>query len=704
MKNNFITATIPGLSAGDIFDQKEIKKSWIIGDAFVICDINDHLFAYYKSTALEAKAIPYTLDQAKVEKVYLNPKMNFVVLKTATNCYFRNAENKAIEDTDQIKDFYIEPYSDHFYRMDQYGNWYNIEGIQLDQPVFIQGDVLCSLSGKQSKKSISFRNQEIYLSPNGGLIQVGKLIYDESLNLVYYHGIKITGLGKKNIAFENGDAIQEVLLGLNDTAFILENQKTPYLINNDKIKTHVQTVTKNNIRYEVFESAKHRYVINFNNNELLTCDNNHVFIDFNSNHKIGNYDLVKAKENNQDFYMDINQKSKFILPQIHHEPICFICENGLSHHELKIRNMATPNRRFVFDEINQDVFTLNEGTVVPEEVTEPVFYSQYYGIALIDGEEKLFYKKSKTVVLLQDGSEVAAIKSGPGQKLINAISTDGEAIVIDARHSYHEVHKAVAGEYYLEEVLSVAHKVANAYLQNAKIKALGGAEERVIRLDDEQLKLFTLPADLLAQPENSDLSVFVDSPIISINFEQEILLDKHLFLQAKFLPYHGGPSAILLNRKNNRPLQMEGGSHKYELICTIHNQMIEKEYYIGSHRIIGGYTIAEDLSENELIFSLDNNSSTLYFDQEQLPILSRVTYNKTVAEWNYLLYEIRNLSPTPEYIAVEKDAPYRVLFQKLLNKESPVIVKNLKQALDTPEEISLLKRLFLRDPGYLREI
>ena len=73
-------------------------------------------------------------------------------------------------------------------------------------------------------------------------------------------------------------------------------------------------------------------------------------------------------------------------------------------------------------------------------------------------------------------------------------------------------------------------------------------------------------------------------------------------------------------------------------------------------------------------------------------------------EWAYNLFEIRSSNAGTDFIAVEKVAPFRILAQKVKGIEVPKIVKETGGSLKTPEEISRFRKIFIEDPGYLKEI
>jgi len=175
----------------------------------------------------------------------------------------------------------------------------------LDTPIFLKGDVVCSLLGKVSKKSMSFKNQNILISPLQQLIQIGKLVYNNQLELVHYFGEKVTGLGAKNISFGDTDVLQEIYLGLNQTAFINEFTKEPFLINNEEVTLHVQTVHKGKHRYEVFQSRTREYVIEDSSDCMYCLEEEPVHFDWSTYLNINKQSLALVKKQEEAFFIDI---------------------------------------------------------------------------------------------------------------------------------------------------------------------------------------------------------------------------------------------------------------------------------------------------------------------------------------------------------------------------------------------------------------
>ena len=118
-----------------------------IGDMIIAWQDDKRCQVYTKEYA-NGKASLYTIDGATIEAVVLPTNHNFVILRTAQQTYVRDLNNQPLQEAIHWADYYLEPYTQHFYRKDERGNWYDIEGYRLDAPIFLKGEVLCSLIGK----------------------------------------------------------------------------------------------------------------------------------------------------------------------------------------------------------------------------------------------------------------------------------------------------------------------------------------------------------------------------------------------------------------------------------------------------------------------------------------------------------------------------------------------------------------------------
>ena len=679
------------------------KSSLVVADIIIIW-MEDGDCKVFKKENIEKKAELYKIDGASIEDVFVPYNHELLILKTKKGEYIRDFNNEEVEEAAHWADYYFEPMTASFYRKDTRGNWYDIEGYRLASPVFLKEDVLCSLPGKTSKKSASFKGQKLVISPSAEIIQIGKLVYNTDLKLVHYFGEKITGLGKKNISFSGKDILQEVLLGLNRSAFINEFTKEPYLINNEEIIGHVQTVVKGRHRFEVFKSNKRKYIVENASFSIFAFEGAPVILDFSTFLELGFHELIQAKKGRERFYMDINSKKPFAIPNSE-EWVIEIDQQAITIGGDDLYNMKTKEKAFVYNENKNIIFTLNKGTVQPESITPLEGFENNYAFANIKNEQKLFYKKQNEIITL--GEEELTIKTlqrKAKQKLFNAVSNSDEKIVLDARKGLDNLILAKSGDQKILKVLDQPHPVGNTVLQNVLLQTLGGSEPRVINLNEEFLSVFTLPQDLKEYPERETPSSFHGNPILSIDFENSIKIKDEIFYQGTFLSFFGNVHSVIIQQINARPLHLDGAGHRNELVTAFNLSTLHQVYQLGPHHMIGGHTLTEDFKENELLFSIGTKKSWLSFYDAFLPILKRVVELKEATKWNYLLFELREMSSTIEYIAVEKVPPYRVLVEKQKGKPVPKIVKSKEKVLKTPDEISAIQKFFLEDPGYLMEV
>ncbi len=350
-------------------------------------------------------------------------------------------------------------------------------------------------------------------------------------------------------------------------------------------------------------------------------------------------------------------------------------------------------------------FSLDEGTVVPEAIAEPPAYAHHYGVATIGGEDKLFYQKTSRIVRLgADGIELARLTSPSGQKLLNALTTNGERIVLDARKGFDRITRAYIGQQAVHEVFGEPQKLGQTVVQNAALETLGGTEKRVIDINREELRLYSLPDDLTASSEGNMPSVFRSNPLSELFFEAKVQVSEEVFVPGLFEPFHGPPRPVLLQMENGRPLHLEGGGFRNELVTGFHSDTLSGLYQLGPHRMIGATTLTEELKEGEIMFALPSKQSWLMMGHSFLPILRKVVVQRATQKWDYLLFELRRIATKKEYLVVERKPPHRILVTVEEGVEVPKVVSDLKRSLKPPRKLSGLRKLFVGDPGYLREL
>ena len=137
-----------------------------------------------------------------------------------------------------------------------------------------------------------------------------------------------------------------------------------------------------------------------------------------------------------------------------------------------------------------------------------------------------------------------------------------------------------------------------------------------------------------------------------------------------------------------------------ELVTSFDKITQNQSYYLGEHRLISAHTLTEDLKEKELLFSLTTLGNWLPFYDAYLPPFRRIVELQGGANWEYLLLELRGVASAVEYVAVEKQAPYRLLVETRRGKPIPKIVKSTEKVLKSPEEITAIRQFFLLDPRY----
>jgi len=694
MKNQSSTVEKKYLIGG-----KNYQSIQLIGDIAIAWE-DQKKCEVFIANSISTEAQLYTINGVTIDEVLLPYNHDFVLLKTKEHTYARDFKNRPLEEAKDWADYYFEPYTNSFYRKDERGNWYDIEGYRLDTAIFLKGDVLCSLLGKVSKKSMSFKYQEVLISPRQELIQVGKLVYDNRLELIHYFGEKITGLGAKNISFGGSDVLQEIYLGLNQTAFINEFTKEPFLINNEEVTRHVQSVQKGKHRYEVFQSRTREYVIEDRSDCMYCLEEEPVHFDWSTYLTINKQPLALVKKQADAFFIDVKTKQPFLISNIE-ERIIQIDLTPISIEKEFCYNIKTPNLSFVYNATKDEIFTLDSETIQPEKLEIASNFDNYLCYATINEKRNLFYKKqNKLVQLGKEALTVSQIDSPPKDKLLNALDTEGQPLVIDARKGLSDLQLAAVEAQKIVEVFDQPHTIGNKILQNVLMQSVGGNVPRVINLNTEQLSLFILPIDLTENTEQAIPSNFAANPIVSIDFESPITIGVHSFLAAQFLSFLDQIHPLILQHKNGRPIQLDSVGHKMELVTGFDKGTQNQSYFLGEHQLIGAHTLTEDLKEKELLLSLNTLGNWLPFYDAYLPPFRRVVELQGAANWKYLLLELRGVASTVEYVAVENQPPYRLLVETRRGKPIPKIVKSTEKVLKSPEEITAIRQFFLLDPRY----
>jgi len=61
-----------------------------------------------------------------------------------------------------------------------------------------------------------------------------------------------------------------------------------------------------------------------------------------------------------------------------------------------------------------------------------------------------------------------------------------------------------------------------------------------------------------------------------LDFENIIKIEDEEFLVGKFIPLREDTSPIIIQKKNNRPLHLEGGAHRNELVTGFNFLLYKK--------------------------------------------------------------------------------------------------------------------------------
>jgi len=247
--------------------------------------------------------------------------------------------------------------------------------------------------------------------------------------------------------------------------------------------------------------------------------------------------------------------------------------------------------------------------------------------------------------------------------------------------------------------------VRKGFDQLERAYANGQAVTEVYEYPRNVLTIFTLPEKLSADPAGISPSLYQSNPLIELDFKHPIKLMGDAFFKGTFLPYHDTPKTVLIQEQSNQPLHLEGNGHKHELVTAfVPNTTIDK-YYIGENRMIGAKTLKEDGQEGQILFAFQRKTTWIPFNEAALPVTQNVVKVNTPGDWDYLLFEVKDVDNTLKFMVVEKQAPHRVLVERKKGKEQPKLLnKKAVLPLKLPKELSQFTKFFVDDPGYLKEI
>lgn len=699
--NTAIKDQAPNL-AGRIIDGFTCQSFYYFRDIVVL--INDRgETAVYSVKDIETQPKQYKIKSKKVDKAIVTEDLSALVLETSDGIYYRDKNNRKIRGSEAWADYYIEPYTSIFFRMDKGGRWHDIQGHRIGAPFMIVGQVLCSIPGKSSIKSPFFKDQALFTNPKNTMVQVGKVVYDIDLNLLDYMGEKITSIGIESFAFKEEESYRSVNLGLHKKGFIHEQTFEPLLINGEEIRSivSVRKIEKNT--YFVLSSDHNEYTLVNDLGYVLTYNGQPLKSDLDSFINFGDYSALRVSSGKHSYYWSIQERKPLDLLG-EGKPIISIDLQKNKIGAQDVINLAYAHKKMSYSIYESNVFRLANDGIIPESVESIPYLEKHLFFASIDGTKKLCRASTKEVLRFEDGSiEISQIDFVPGSKLVNAISTEGESMVLDFRFGLDDCKLAKVGAKRLVLAIGNSASVGGAMLQNVELQTLGGSTRRVVNLNEKDLQEFKLPSDLKAYSEQSKLSVYAESIVVSVDFENRTILGTQTFLNGKILTFLNEQKDLVLQEENGRPLQLDGVGHRNEMVQVFDKASLKKSYYLSSHRMIRVQTLTEDHKTSSLMFSLNTMSSWLPFYDTYLPILKSLIDLSAEKQWEYHLFEVHNMSTEKEYIAVEKRRPYRVLADKSRNKYIPRIVKSREIILKSPEEISTLRRFF-SNPGHLVEI
>lgn len=675
----------------------------VFGDAMLVPNGTNSYAVYQKRGFAKAKKA-YTIDGEEVTEAHRFPNYAFVLFRTDAGDYLRGANNEALTADSRWADFYYEPYTASLFRKDARGSWYDLEGFALSAPILLRGDVLISLPGKTSRKSLAFTGQQVIVSPHARLIQLGKMVYDQALAPVYYFGQRLTGLGPKHISFGGEDQWQEVRLGVKDYAFINEFTAVPLLVNDEEIVAHDASVTRGSHHFEVFRSATRSYALENHSGGDLRYEGVSLAADLTTYHQLKEAEIVQVDDGEKTFYFDLNKQQPFRISELGRELLIAIDYAPVKVSGNKLYSMRTEQRTFVYDATAEQIFTLNGGNYQPVAVRPVPGFEGAWFMALIDDRWQLCDMERAAVYTFgEEGLTVGEVLGKPADKLVNAKTSGGSPVTLDVRRGASQVTVGHIAGRIIEAITGKPTRVGALLLQHVQMASLGGSVLRVVDLDALELRAFGLPDDLKQYPDQPQPSAFAGNPFTKIVFDQQVVIQGESFYRASFLTYAGDERPTLLQTVNARPLHLDGVGHRNELVTGFNVGTITEGHRLGQHVMVSVSTLTEDLKPSELLYSLHTNKSWLPFYDDFLPVFRRAIPLLGEGKLPVMLFESLEHTGTGEYVAVEKDPPYRLLAERKKGKVVPKIVTTKSRALIDPAEVSGLVDLFV-NRGMLVEV
>ena len=402
-------------------------------------------------------------------------------------------------------------------------------------------------------------------------------------------------------------------------------------------------------------------------------------------------------------YIDLGGRVPFRAPSLGDVPIFDLTPLPGPREELF--RVRTPDASFVFDAREGDVFGVDGGELLPQDIRLHPTFPNHLLVVTVEGQELVCDRATQTTLAFGDQfARVATLTGKPGDRLMNATGTRGERLVLDTLHGMGHLTVARAGGSEVYEVIGAPFRLGAKVLQRVTLRRMGGPVPHVLVINEDALPLLTLPEDLLAYDDQDQASVFAGCPIVQLAEGGEIEVGEYRFVLGKFLSFIGSEESVLLNVANGRPLHLDGDGHRNELVTNLLPGALERDDHLGHHRMVRAQTLTEDHKKGEVMFSAADLRSWLPFYDGFLPIFRRaIPFSTDGADTHFVLYELRESGPTSEYIAVEKYPPHRVLVQELDGRYIPNIITNRDRALPNPEEMTAL-RSFLTRAGKLVEV
>lgn len=453
--------------------------------------------------------------------------------------------------------------------------------------------------------------------------------------------------------------------------------------------------------FEFFASAKNKYAVRNDSSEVLCCEGQPIFLLADTLTAIENRSIVTCQRQQESFMIDLDG-NPLQLTGLPDQTIGAVEDTVVQVYQSRVRNIQVDGKEKVYDEDTNKIFTIEK--VIPNRIVDPEHYHREVGIAYFGERPKLFLKKTRRLLRLPNSLGIREIISGPDQKLLKATDENGQSVILDIRRGFLDLTLATVEDEIVVDVFEQPQKIGLITVQNIALKTLGGQKERVVNLDEPQLKLFTLPNDLKSTLATNAPSLFQSAAIQQLDFSTTTELGDMVLINAKFIAYTEDSFPVLINQITGRPLHLEGANHKIELVTGLLPATLKKEFFIGRHRMISANTLTEELQVKELLFALDSRKTWLPFQDNVLPAFSKLIDLKGTTTWGYRLCEIANRNGKRELIAFESNPPYRILVEKKRSGMAIKIIDRNEHKLRTPQERNLFWKLFMKDPGFLVEV